>query len=117
MECIVAHDSCEGRLDHVLANIDTLFHAPRMTAIPVYLLSGESLSCLLRPGKNVIDINEASRGQWCSLVPIGHPCSKVTTTGLKYNLGESLSLWSSELDTVGYYYWVLVHPGKCLISF
>ena len=89
MECIVAHDSCEGRLDHVLGNIDTLFQAPHLTDTPVYLISSESLSCLLRAGKNVIDVNEACRGRWCSLVPIGHPSLKVTTTGLKYNLSKS----------------------------
>jgi len=88
VECIVAHDSTEGRLDHIFANIDTLFQAPGLTAFPLYLISGETLSCMLRPGKNVIEVNEACAGRWCSLVPIGHPCSRVTTTGLKYNLCE-----------------------------
>jgi len=87
-ECIVAHDSCEGRLDHVMANIDTLFQAPGLTSIPLYLVSGESLSCLLRPGRNVIEVNDNRCGQWCSLVPIGQPCPRITTTGLKYNVSE-----------------------------
>ena len=91
----MAHDSCEGRLDHVLANIDTLFHAARLTDIPVYLVSGRSLTCLLKPGKNVIEVNDDSRGHWCSLVPIGRPCQRVTTTGLKYNLCEYLQLFYS----------------------
>ena len=88
VDCIVAHDSCEGRLDHVMANIDTLFQAPRLTSIPLYLMSGESLSCLLHPGKNVIEVNDERCGRWCSLVPIGHPCPRVTTTGLKYNVSK-----------------------------
>jgi len=89
----VAHDSCEGRLDHVMANIDTLFQAPCLTSIPLYLVSGESLSCLLRPGRNVIDVNDERRGVWCSLVPVGRPCPRVTTTGLKYNVSKYRSVY------------------------
>ena len=88
VDCIVAHDSSEGRLDHVLANIDTLFQAPHLTSTPVYLVSGNSLSCLLKPGRNAIEVDQSCHGRWCSLVPIGHPCSEVTTTGLAYNLGN-----------------------------
>jgi len=84
----VAHDSVEGRLDHVLANIDTLFQVPRMTSTPVYLVSADCVSCLLGAGKNVIEVNESCCGRWCSLVPIGQPCPRVTTTGLKYNLSQ-----------------------------
>ena len=107
MECIVAHDSCEGRLDHVLANIDTLFRVPHMTNIPVYLVSGDCVSCLLGAGKNVIEVTESCRGRWCSLVPIGRPCQRVTITGLKYNLSlSSLSLSSLhywDFHAVGYH--------------
>lgn len=88
VEYIVAHDSCEGRLDHVMANIGTLFQAPGLTSIPLYLVSGESLSCLLRPGRNAIEVNDERCGRWCSLVPIGQPCPRVTTTGLKYNVTD-----------------------------
>jgi len=84
----VAHDSTEGRLDHIFGNIDTLFHAPELTSIPVYLVSGQVLSCLLGRGKNAIEVDNDRCGQWCSLVPIGHPCPRVTTAGLKYNLGK-----------------------------
>ena len=93
VECIVAHDSCEGRLDHVMANIDTLFHAPRLTSIPLYLVSAESLSCLLRPGRNVIEVSDDRCGRWCSLVPVGQPCPQVTTTGLKYNISKYLVVY------------------------
>ena len=89
----MAHDSCEGRLDHVMANIDTLFHAPRLTSIPLYLVSAESLSCLLRPGRNVIEVSDDRCGRWCSLVPVGQPCPQVTTTGLKYNVSKYLVVY------------------------
>lgn len=89
----MAHDSCEGRLDHVMANIDTLFHAPRITSIPLYLVSAESLSCLLRPCRNVVEVNDERCGRWCSLVPVGRPCPRVTTTGLKYNVSKYLAVY------------------------
>uniref|UniRef100_A0AAG5CQ72 Thiamin pyrophosphokinase thiamin-binding domain-containing protein n=1 Tax=Anopheles atroparvus TaxID=41427 RepID=A0AAG5CQ72_ANOAO len=81
---------CEssGRLDQIMANINTLFLAE--TILPgagVFLRSSNSLSWLLRPGDHNIDIPQrlVMDKLWCSLVPIGQPC-KCTTEGLKWNL-------------------------------
>lgn len=75
-------------MDHIMANINTLYLANQLSAIPVYLLTSSSLSCLLPPGKHLIDVDSTVRGSWCSLVPVGCPCRHVTTSGMVYNLSR-----------------------------
>jgi len=96
---IVAHVNTEGRLDHILANINTLYLAQDLTSVPVYLLTGASLSCLLPPGFSVINVDRALCGHWCSLVPIGMPCQHVTTTGLQYNLSDGAMMFGGLIST------------------
>lgn len=87
---------CEssGRLDQIMANINTLFLAE--TILPgtgVFLRSSNSLSWLLPPGEHTIDIPQrlVTEQIWCSLVPIGQAC-RCTTEGLKWNLDGSKRL-------------------------
>ena len=37
------------RLDQTIANIETLFHMTKITDKPIYLMSEESIACLLLP--------------------------------------------------------------------
>lgn len=78
---------CEngGRLDHIFANVETLFHA--MNILPgsqVYLMGSNSISCLLTPGSHRL-LCHGMTVPHCALIPIGSS-STVTTTGLKWNL-------------------------------
>ncbi|XP_043224152.1 thiamin pyrophosphokinase 1-like isoform X2 [Amphibalanus amphitrite] len=75
-----------GRIDQVLANINTLFTARTLLAAPVYLLAAESLSFLLPPGRHEIHLPPELRSDWCSLVPVGAPAAAVTTSGLQWDL-------------------------------
>lgn len=83
---IIVHVSNDDRLDHTMANINTLYKGREMTTVPIYLIFQNAVSFLLPKGKNVIHTSSTFRDAWCSLVPIGIPCHHVTTTGLKYNL-------------------------------
>ena len=38
-----------GRLDHTMANIETMFHITKLTNKPLYLMSEDSVACLLMP--------------------------------------------------------------------
>ena len=46
---VVVLNAFGKRLDQTMANIDTLFHAMKITEKPVFLLSEDSLGCLLSP--------------------------------------------------------------------
>ncbi|XP_064594397.1 thiamin pyrophosphokinase 1-like isoform X2 [Liolophura sinensis] len=77
-----------GRLDHVMANINTLFEAREFLNKPVVLFSKESVALLLKPGRHKIEVQTGLEAEWCGLVPVGGPCESVTTTGLKWNLSH-----------------------------
>lgn len=75
-----------GRIDQVLANINTLFTAQELLKAPVFLLALESLSFLLPAGRHELRLPIELRTDWCSLVPIGAPAATVTTSGLQWDL-------------------------------
>ncbi|CAG9766798.1 unnamed protein product [Ceutorhynchus assimilis] len=80
-----------GRLDQILANINTLFKAAAfMENKNIYQIASTSLTWLLAPGNHKITIPQTLRDQnaWCSLIPIGEPCI-VSSKGLKWNLDET----------------------------
>ncbi|XP_072034747.1 thiamine pyrophosphokinase 1-like [Amphiura filiformis] len=103
VDCIVALGSFGGRPDQVFANINTLYEATEVTDIPVYLVADDSLACLLRPGKHVIEVNTGLEGEWCGLVPVGFRCKYVTTTGLKWNLNHQSMQFGSLISTSNTY--------------
>lgn len=82
-----------GRLDHIMGNINTLYvasHRPNLKDLKICLVSQNDLTWLLKPGRHMIRIPPRlwSEKLHCALLPIGQPCYHVTTTGLKWNLGE-----------------------------
>uniref|UniRef100_A0A2H1VMH9 SFRICE_008425 n=1 Tax=Spodoptera frugiperda TaxID=7108 RepID=A0A2H1VMH9_SPOFR len=90
---VIAVGQTSGRLDQIIANIQTLYLVKeRFLLNPetnVFLMSDDSISWLLYPGDHVIYVPEETRQHkraWCSLVPIGETCQYVTSTGLKWNL-------------------------------
>ena len=68
------------------------------------LLSEHSLGMVLPPGDHELVPDRRLEGPICGLVPLGGACSRVLTTGLKWNLdGSSLAFGgavssSNELD-------------------
>lgn len=79
-----------GRIDHILAQINSLYKASNfLVGVNVFLLTKNSLSWLLQPGQHHIQIPHqfVHDQRWCSLIPVGNPC-RVSTTGLKWDMGE-----------------------------
>ncbi|XP_075146233.1 thiamine pyrophosphokinase 1 [Haematobia irritans] len=88
-DIIVFHDT-SGRFDQIMANVNTLF-TRYDEYCRIYLLGSCALSWLLKPGKHSISIPSylVNEKRWCSLIPIGHEATNVTTSGLKWNLNHS----------------------------
>jgi thiamine pyrophosphokinase len=103
LKYIVAVCETSGRLDQILANINTLYlNLQNSSSKPVFLLSSNSLSWLLPSGENIIAIPDNLRHYWCSLVPF-QPSTIVTTSGLKWNLDEHEIVFGGMVSTSNTY--------------
>ena len=87
VDAVIAVCENSGRLDHIMANLNTLTRAPTILAVPLYQLTVNSLTWVLSAGRHKIHVNERCIGQWCGLIPLGQPAF-VSTSGLKWNLGN-----------------------------
>lgn len=100
VEVIYAYVENSGRLDQIMANIQTLFLAQEyLSNIPIYIINSENISCLLEPGKHhlqltlhshqgdseQIDSNDFLSKLHCGLIPMAGP-TIVSTSGLKWNV-------------------------------
>lgn len=91
IDSVVTVAENSGRLDQILVNINTLFQAEAIfNPYPVknYIISGDSLTWLLRPGTHRIYIpdNIFKKRTPCGLFPVSGK-SVVSSSGLRWNLG------------------------------
>ncbi|KAM7540191.1 hypothetical protein Aperf_G00000033472 [Anoplocephala perfoliata] len=86
---IVGFYGSGGRADHEFGIVKSLYIAKEMSHIPVLLVTESSISCLLDCGHNQIELMNYPTEQYCGLIPIGRPVT-ATTTGLRWNLDDSL---------------------------
>ncbi|XP_073819613.1 thiamine pyrophosphokinase 1 [Musca autumnalis] len=102
-DIIVLHDT-SGRFDQIMSNINTLY-TRNDDYCNIYLMGSCSLTWLLKPGKHSIVIPAQLVGEqrWCSLLPIGHAASDVTTKGLKWNLTHASTCFGGLLSTSNTY--------------
>jgi len=88
VEAVIAFVETSGRLDQVMANIQTLFLAEKFLHWPVYLVSSCSISWLLGVGQHKIKCGGlVDSGSHCGLIPLDGQAI-VTTCGLKWNLSS-----------------------------
>lgn len=82
---VLAIGALGGRLDHQMANINTLYKYSRLK---IYLISSESIAFLLDSGQHTINsaVNDIFKNS-CGLLPIGNG-AVVRTMGLKWDLGN-----------------------------
>lgn len=98
---------CEssGRLDQIMANINTLFLARKILPnASVFLRSSNSLSWLLPAGDHLINIPPRLVREriWCSLIPIGQR-AVCSTSGLRWNLDNRVMEFGSLVSTSNTY--------------
>ncbi|XP_063409453.1 thiamin pyrophosphokinase 1-like isoform X1 [Mytilus trossulus] len=88
IKVVIVLGSFGGRLDHMFANINSVYEASEITDAQIILLSVDTVAFLLQPGHHSISVDPRACGEWCGLIPVGEPCNSVTTTGLKWNLDK-----------------------------
>lgn len=87
-----------GRLDQIMANLQSLFLAPGSLG-DVYLLSSESVSWLLPPGSHHISLPQTQlTGLHCGLIPLAGTTT-ITSKGLKWDLDEGQLKFGSLVST------------------
>jgi thiamine pyrophosphokinase len=80
-----------GRIDQILANINTLCKAVRiLKKVKVYQVASNSITWLLQDGTHTIHVPPSLRQsrEWCALIPLKSP-TYASSSGLKWNLDQS----------------------------
>ncbi|TNN12665.1 thiamine pyrophosphokinase 1 [Schistosoma japonicum] len=95
---LVAAQMSGGRFDHEIGVIKTMYETKKFTSIPLFLVSECSVTFLLDEGEHTIHANTGYEAHSVGLIPVGQPC-QVTTTGLKWNLDNSILSFDDIVST------------------
>eukprot|EP00210_Caulerpa_lentillifera_P003867 g3694.t1 len=77
--------SLGGRLDHTLANLNTLHRFPDLDMV---MIGEGNCARLIKEGRSKIQVDREIEGPKCAIVPL-NGSARVSATGLKWPLSES----------------------------
>ncbi|RLU26952.1 hypothetical protein DMN91_000751 [Ooceraea biroi] len=95
-----------GRFDHIIGNINTLYKSDKLVGdVKVIQVASNSLTWMLKPGLHEIRVPRVLTRQqsWCGLLPFGCPVSRISTTGLKWNLHDATMQFGGLVSTSNTY--------------
>ena len=99
-DSIYAANALGGRFDQTLGNVQTLMLLQsELEGTPLYLLSEDSIVCLLPAGESELAVDSGMERGECGLVPIGEPCSRCSTSGLRWNLSGQTMRFGALVST------------------
>jgi thiamine pyrophosphokinase len=85
---IVVFGALGGRIDHEMCNLSYLYEWTKCFN-SLTMLSDYNLVCLLDgPGRFTVIPDLSIEGPVCGILPVGSPCERVTTKGLKWNMNN-----------------------------
>ncbi|XP_001602529.2 thiamin pyrophosphokinase 1 isoform X2 [Nasonia vitripennis] len=107
LDGIIVLAETSGRFDHIVANINTLYKTKNIVdpQTEIIQLASNSLTWLLKAGRHKILIPDKLVVQkcWCALVPFGNSSSRVSTTGLRWNLNDTRMEFGGMVSTSNTY--------------
>lgn len=76
----------DGRLDHTFGIVTTMCEYSNME---ILVVAGDCYMTLLQSGEHTLLVPFADSHPYCGVVPIGEPCSAISTTGLVWNMEDA----------------------------
>ena len=90
VDAVLVFVESSGRLDHIMANIQTLFLAQKFIDKAVLLISSCNITWLLSPGSHQIKVNDLiDHASHCGLIPMDGQVI-ATSKGLKWDIDGEL---------------------------
>ncbi|EDR08454.1 thiamine pyrophosphokinase Thi80 [Laccaria bicolor S238N-H82] len=87
-----------GRLDQTIHLLSYL-HKLRKTRKSVVAVTDDNVGWVLDSGEHFIEIDHDVLGQTCGLLPVGINSTKLSTTGLRWNLTDQVSSFDGLIST------------------
>jgi len=87
-----------GRLDQTVHTLSFL-HKLRRGSRRIFAITDDSIAWILNEGEHRIHINHAVLGQTCGLLPLGIDSTTLSTTGLRWNLTDTVSSFDGMVST------------------
>jgi len=95
---IILLGGLSGRLDQTIHTLSYL-HKLRKTRTCVFAVTDENIGWVLDEGEHIIHVDHTILGPTCGLLPVGIESTVLSTTGLRWNLADTLSSFGGLVST------------------